>query len=292
MKKFALCMLMAGLMMSVAAQKKSSSFPKMEEVVVYADETFDLGLSTREVIMASPTETMVDIDGWKSIGVSQSYDRQTQNSVYPMTKRHTDGFIGATWTTDDAPTFPGSSTPTRGIGYACSTDGGQTWSAQENRAGGIPLYWPSYAQWGANGEAILGRNADSYTHQGIQILNGLVLLTRANKGVGEWTITPVPYPTGTAPGDGYAMAWARMTTSGANHQYIHIMSPMQPPSGQTYNGYDLPVFYYRTQNGGSTWDIAGKFVPEMVGQAWEVHSSYSDAISFADATGDMVACSL
>ncbi|MCL2041085.1 MAG: T9SS type A sorting domain-containing protein [Bacteroidales bacterium] len=240
--------------------------------------------------LTMPAMAQIAIGLWRSAGVSQSYDRQTQGSVYPMTQRHDDGFIGCTWTNDDNAPFSGSSTPNRGIGYAYSADDGQTWSTQENRVGGIPVYWPSYAQWGANGEAILARSADSYVHNGVQVLNGLVLMTRPNKGQGAWTITPVPYPAGTSPNDGYVMVWARMTTSGANHQYIHIMSPMTTPTAQPYQGYTTPVFYYRTQDGGSTWDINGKLLPEMLGEEWNKQSYYSDAISFA-VQGNTVACS-
>ena len=245
-----------------------------------------------------PAMAQVDVNLWKSAGVSQSYDRQTQGSVYPMTQRHDDGFIGCTWTNEDNAPFDGSSTPLRGVGYSYSTDGGQTWSwdnpshpdYQQNRVGGIPVYWPSYAQWGANGEAILARSADAYVYNGVQIINGLVLMTRPNKGQGTWTITPVPYPAGTSPNAGYTMAWARMTTSGANHQYIHIMSPMSVPEGSPYQGYTYPVFYYRTQNGGSTWDVQGQLVPQMLGEQWDGESNYTDAISFA-VQGNTVACS-
>ena len=251
MKKFLLCTLLAGLTIPAMAQEQRS----------------------------------VDVGLWTSAGVSQSYDRQTQGSVYPMTQIHDDGFIGCTWTNEDNPYFSGGGTnPYRGVGYSYSTDGGQTWSAQENRVGGIPLYWPSYAQWGANGEAILARSADSYAYNGVQILNGLVLLTRPNKGQGEWNMTIVPYPAGYIPGSDAVMAWARMTTSGPNHQYIHIMSPMRiMPAGNQYLAY-----YYRTQNG-TTWDIEAALVTDMVGQDWGQYT-YSDGINFA-ARGNTVACS-
>jgi len=237
-------------------------------------------------LMAGLMMPAVAQEVWSVAGISKSFDRQTQGAVYPMTKLHDDGFIGCTWTTDDNDSFGGKWT--RGIGYAYSTDGAKTWSAQEDRTGGIPLSFPSYAQWGAHGEAILGRSTESYEYVGIEILKGLVLLTREYKGVGEWTITPVPYPAGTSPDDGYTMAWARMATSGDNHQYIHIMSPMRLPEDQTYEGYYNPVFYYRTQTGNS-WDIEGKLVPEMVGQEWEPHSEYLDQITF-DTRGNVVAC--
>jgi hypothetical protein len=242
--------------------------------------------------IAQKSTDAVIVDGWSSAGISQSYDRQTQNAVYPMTKQHDNGFfIGCTWTNEDNPPFtgyPGESK--RGIGYSYSTDGGKTWSEQDNRVGGIPLSFPSYAQWGADGEAILGRSAESYEFAGIEILNGLVLLTREHKGVGEWTITPVPYPAGTSPDDGYVLVCARMATSGENHEYIHIMSPMGLSEGKTYKGYYSPVFYYRTQADGLAWDIEGKLVPEMVGQPWDAHSEYLDAITFADAKDNTIAC--
>ncbi|MDR2972136.1 MAG: T9SS type A sorting domain-containing protein, partial [Bacteroidales bacterium] len=205
-----------------------------------------------------------------------------------------------TWTNDDNPSFPGSGAPNRGIGYSYSTDGGNTWSAQEDRVGGIPLYWPSYAQWGTNGEAILARSARSYEHEGMQILNGLVLLTRENKGVGEWTRRVVPYPAGTPSEDGWIMAWSRMTTSGDNHQYIQFMTHTRwGDGGKLYEGYTEPVFYYRTADGGETWDVAGKLVPdEITDIVWDKGSnpegricpSYTDQISVAS-HGDVVAAS-
>jgi hypothetical protein len=287
MKKFLLCMLLAGLMMPVVAQEKVSS-KKM--YTSHINEGIDLGISDVGMLPMNPKGVLVGVDGWKYAGISNSYDRQSQKSVYPMTQVHTDGFIGCTWTNEDNPRFNESSTPFRGVGYAFATYKGLTWSEPDLRVGGIPLYWPSYAQWGANGEVILARSADTYEHNDMQILNGLVLLTRENKGVGEWKLTVVPYPEGTSDTDGYTMAWARMTTSGYNHQYIHIMSPMSTPTGKPYEGYDTPIFYYRTQDGGTTWDIAGELVPEMVGQEWHSKASFNDAISFA-VQGDIVACS-
>ncbi|MCL2040735.1 MAG: T9SS type A sorting domain-containing protein [Bacteroidales bacterium] len=262
MKKVLLCMLMAGLMTPVVAQEKR----------------------------------FLDVGGWKSAGISKSYDRQSQNAVYPMTTLHDDGFIGCTWTTDDNPEFSGSVIPNRGVAYSYSTDGGFTWSwnpddeeKQENRIGGIPLYNPSYAQWGKSGEAVLAKSADTYEHNGVPIVNGLVLLTRENRGEGEWNIISVPYPEGTSPDAGYVMACARMTTSGPNHEYLHIMSPMALPESQQYKGYYNPVLYYRTQDGGLTWDIESALVPEMVGQEWDAHSKYRDGITFAN-QGNTVAC--
>jgi len=287
MKKKLLIMLLAGVLTPAIAQEIVPA--KMRDL--QAIEVTGLEIPPPSMLPVNQSGSLVDVGLWEYSGISQKYDRQSQGAVYPMTMRHDNGFIGSTWTNEDNPPFPGVSTnPTRGIGYSYSTNGGQTWSVQENRVGGIPIFWPSYAQWGTNGEAILGRSSESYEYQGVQIINGLVLLTRPNKGQGAWTITPVPYPAGTSPGDGFTMTWARMTTSGSNHQYIHIMSPMITPASQPYQEYSTPVLYYRTQAGSLSWDIQGKLVPDMLGEQWSEKSYYCDAITFA-VQGNTVACS-
>jgi len=291
MKKFLLCMVLAGLMMPVIAQEKLA---QNKMYTSHISEGMDLGISGQGVLPMNLKGTLVDVDGWKSAGTSDGYDRQTQGSVYPTTQIHTDGFIGVTWTNEDNLPFGSGSTQIRGVGYSFSKDGGKTWETPDMRVGGIPLYWPSYAQWGPTGEAILARSADTFEYEGMEIMNGLVLMTREKKGEGKWNLATVPYPEGSShiPNGGYVMAWARMATSGDNHQYIHIMSPMSTPTtpNQPYKGYTTPTFYYRTQDGGSTWDIEGLLVPEMVGQTWRENTSYSDVISFA-VQGNTVACS-
>ena len=298
MKKFLLCMMLAGLMMPVVAQEKLSS-TKMN--VLHISETCDLGNSNHGVLPES-SRGILTAGGWRAAGISNAYDRQSQGSAYPMMQVHDNGFIGCTWTNEDNPALDGFANDIkfRGVGYSYSTDQGQTWSwsdpdnsgYQENRIGGIPLYWPSYAQWGPRGEIVLARSADTYMHGELKILNGLVLLTREIKGQGEWNINVVPYPEGYRPSDDEevegipsVMAWARMTTSGPDHKYVHIMSPMNNTTDTTYF-----VYYYRTQDGGLTWDTQGELVTEMVGQDWGESPSYNDAISFA-VRGDIVACS-
>ncbi|MCL2041465.1 MAG: T9SS type A sorting domain-containing protein [Bacteroidales bacterium] len=293
MKKFLLCMMLAGLMMPAIAQEKMAK----EARTVHARAMADLGLSSQTMLPMTSRGTLIDVGGWKSAGVSNSYDRQTQGSIYPMAKVHDDGFIGCTWTNEDNPPLDGFDNPIcfRGVGYSYSTDGGATWSwsnpdnpeYQENRVGGIPLYWPSYAQWGTNGEVILARSADTYEYNGMQILNGLVLLTRENKGQGEWNINVVPYPDGYAPGTEAVLAWARMTTGGPNHEYIHILSPMRTPvTGDSKH----PTYYYRTQDGGVTWDHKAELLTELTNHDLGENPSFTDNMDIV-ARDNTVACS-
>ena len=302
MKKFLLCMLLAGLMMPAVAQEKLPL--KQKETRMAPLNQRDAGSSTQ--MMPTTRETLVNVGLWKSAGISKSYDMQTQGCVYPMAKMHKDKkFIGCVWTNDDNPKF-GDNTPYRGVGYSYSKDGGQTWSwnteeTQENRLGGIPVYWPSYAQWGENGEAVMARTYDTYEYEyeyegeinNVYIKDGLVLFTRKNRGEGAWNITPIPYPEGADPvidKSQYFMAWGSMTTSGEDNQYIHIITPMSTEDTDNfYKGYYVPMLYYRTQDG-KTWDVAGEVVPEMVGQNWGEYSYFSDALSWA-VQGNTIACS-
>ena len=298
MKKFVLCMMLAGLMMPVIAQEK---FTGGTRNFLASEFKADFGLSGTGILPMNPKGTLIDVDGWEYAGTSLSYDRQTQGNVYPMTKVHDDGFIGMTWTNEDNVPFEGpvsSSLKTRGVAYAYSRDGGITWEGLTLRVGGIPLYWPSYAQWGKEGEAILARNGDDYVWEDEDIVNGLVLLTREKKGEGEWTRRMVPYPAGTPHEfgkDDWIMAWSRMTTSGDNNQYIHIFAHTRwGDADAVYEGYTTPVFYYRTSDGGETWDISGKLIPDEVSDMeWPKdpeEPSFTDNISIAS-RGDVVAVS-
>ncbi|MCL2511140.1 MAG: hypothetical protein FWF09_03725, partial [Bacteroidales bacterium] len=284
MKKFLVCMLLAGLMIPVVAQEKLSLTREAQAI------KHDRGASLQGVL---PVKT-VGAPGvlfWSAAGFSEKYDRQTQGGVYPMTKIHDDEeFMACLWTNEDNSHFGQGSTPYRGIGYAYSTDKGKTWSEQETRLGGLPVYWPSYAQWGKKGEAFMARSYDTFDYdidgETITIKDGVILFTRETRGEGEWTITPVPYPAGIEPTFTRYMAWGQMATSGENNQYIHIICPMNQGD---YQGYKTPMLYYRTQDG-KTWEAEAVVVADMLGEDWGAESYYSDALSFA-VQGNTIACS-
>ena len=283
-------MVLAGLMMPAVAQEKMKASEKMMKTLPVMKAS-DSGLPV-EGMLPIDRGTLVNVEDWVSAGLSQKYDLQCQGGVYPMIKLHDDNaFMGCVWTTSDIAPWPGNTDGNnRNVGYAYSTDGGLTWSEQENRLGGIPVYWPSYAQWGPAGEAVMARSLDDReVFDGIQIKQGMVLFTRETRGTGEWTITPIPYP---ADADSRnIMAWGSLTTSGDQHQYIHIISPMSNRDIENiqYHGYNEPVIYYRTQDG-KTWEVEGQVVPEMVGEEWSKDLNYSDGMSWA-VQGNTVVCS-
>ena len=291
MKKFLLCMMLAGLMMPVIAQEKMKVSEKMMKSLPVS-RAIDSGFPVSGVLPVNPKGALVDIDGWTIAGtIEKGYDLQTQGGVYPMFKLHDDkSFMGCIWTNNDEMKFEGNPDGNnRNVGYAYSTDGGLTWSEQENRLGGIPVYWGSYAQWGKTGEAVMARSYYAHEYEGVNIEDGIVLFTRETRGEGEWTITPVPYPDDADPK--FFMAWGSMTTSGEDHQYIHIITPMstRDVAGKLYHGYETPMLYFRTQDG-KTWEVEGEVVPEMVGQEWNTGAYYADGTSWA-VRGNTLACS-
>lgn len=185
------------------------------------------------------------------------YDLQTneapQNRIYVFA----DGTIGGTWTIGTPPT----SYADRGTGY--NYFDGTTWgTAPSTRIETTRTGWPSYGPWNGRGEFVIAHNSTT----------SLVMNTRTTKGTGTWTQTNAPTsPTG-APG----IAWPRAITNGANHQDIHVLALTLPTAsgGTKYKGLDGALLYWRSTDGGSTWDINGVQLPGM------------DSLNYASFGGD------
>jgi hypothetical protein len=77
-----------------------------------------------------------------------------------------------------------------------------------------------------------------------------------------------------------------MITAGESYKTIHIMTHIRHDKEDVfYEGYREPVFYYKTSDGGVTWDKEGVLMPEAAGISWHEgpsgRPSYTDAISMA-----------
>ncbi len=172
------------------------------------------------------------------------YDTQTYNSGNVMNRiyEYPDGNIGATWISKGE-----AGIPDRGTGY--NFFDGSSWTGEIQHLGNDPNNgFPSYAPWGPNGEVVV-----HYQY----ILNDgpLKILKRDTKGTGTWQETALLPPTGN-----YSIVWHSMITSGTNHEYLHILaySYDSPYMGQTNT-----LLYYRSPDGGTTWDINGVIIPGL-----------------------------
>jgi hypothetical protein len=204
------------------------------------------------------------------IGASR-YDMQTNGTIHnDRLLVWPDGTISATWTRATAD--PGYSD--RGTGY--NYHDGSSWGpAPSARIETIRTGWPSVHQWNGDGEMIVSHNSTV----------NLVFSTRATKGSGAWTESLKP----TAPSGVTGLIWPRVITNGANHQNIHIIVVTTPTAngGVAYQGLDGAVIYFRSLDGGATWDKNGIVLPGMESPNYLGFSG--DSYAWATPKGDTIA---
>ncbi len=174
------------------------------------------------------------------------YDMQTNGS--PRTQLYylpETGNLGAAWIRGmtDAGTYPD-----RGTGYNYF---GTSWGpAPTTRIETLRTGWGEVLPWNNGGELCI-------SHQGT---GGLVKNTRPVKGTGTWTQSII-----TAPAGAYGILWPRTITNGATNNNIHIIALTTPTanSGTVYMGLDGAIVYYRSLDGGATWDKNAVIIDPM-----------------------------
>ena len=262
---FLVFVLLAG---SVSAQKKAIRLPsRLQEISVLkpvAGEEPVLPLQSLSRFPASgnTSETV--------IGTTR-YDLQTNTSCQNRFYLYPDGTIAGTWTFG---VNDGNGYQERGTGY--NYYDGTSWDP-------IPLFrieslrtgWPSYAPWNAQGEAVVSHHFATFP---------ALILTRPQKGTGSWSETEIPLPAGAL-----GLDWPRMITSGPGNQCIHLIGLTTPiaSGGAAYQGLDGAVVYYRSLDGGATWDIPGIILPQMTSADYLGFSA--DDYAWATPKGDTIA---
>jgi hypothetical protein len=174
------------------------------------------------------------------------YDLQTNTSIQNRLHVYADGTIGATWTMafDDGAGFSD-----RGTGY--NYFDGFIWGPQPtNRIESLKTGWPSYAPWGENGELVVSHDFAA---------GDLYLITREQKGSGNWTETLVDGP------EDQKISWTRTTTSGVDNSVIQMLAITWPIAngGTTYEDLNGAILYSRSSDGGVTWDPQHQIIEGM-----------------------------
>jgi hypothetical protein len=174
------------------------------------------------------------------------YDMQTNASCQNRFYLYPDGTMGGIWTygMNDASYLD------RGTGY--NYYNGSSWgTAPLSRIESLRAGWPSYAPWNGNGEIVVSHHFATFP---------ALMLTRTTKGTGAWTEVEIAPPAGAM-----GIDWPRMITSGPTHMSIHMIALTTPSAsgGAIYDGLDGAIVYYRSQDGGATWDIAGDILPQI-----------------------------
>ena len=181
---------------------------------------------------------------------STTYDLQSNACVDNRLIRHADGTISAAWTMSAQ--FS-TSYSDRGTGY--NFYDGSTWDSYPNaRLESSRGGWPSILATGSGKEIAITHNTD----------NGYLLMThRTSIGSGSWNEDIVS----SIDSNGLYrdIIWNRAVIGGANQQTIHMVGVIANTAlgGTIYNGLDGALVYYRSQDGGSTWDIKDLQLPTL-----------------------------
>lgn len=187
------------------------------------------------------------------------YDMQTNGSIDTRITVFPDGSMGGAWTRG---TTTGSE---RGTGYNYY-DGTAWGSPPTSRIENDRTGWPSYAPLGPSGEIVIAHLND-----------GLKISSRSIKGQGTWNQSVLMGPTGATD-----ISWPRIMTNGTNHNTIHMMASTYV----AYEGLDLAYLYYRSLDGGLTWDKDAVILPQMTSADYDGFNG--DEIAWGTPHGDTI----
>ena len=174
-----------------------------------------------------------------------TYDLQTNAAVQNRILVHDDGTISAVWTMSQE---YNSTFSDRGTGY--NYFDGTSWGAQpterlETSRGG----WPSIIALGNGTEASITHNTqNSYINNAY----------RPAVGTGSWFNNPI---------SNMYLIWNRSASGGLDGNTIHMVALTEPSggtwTGTPFNGVSGALLYYRSQDGGDSWDIIDMQLPGM-----------------------------
>jgi len=178
-----------------------------------------------------------------------TYDLQSNAAVQNRIVVNNDGTISAGWTMS---TSMVNSFTDRGTGYNFFDGNNWTFSAPappnpnlrlESSRGG----WPSILALGNGGECAITHNTDG------SFINNTY---RSYIGTGPWLEAAITTD---------YLIWNRSATGGTDGNTIHMIALTEPSGGTwtgvPFNGVSGALLYYRSQDGGDSWDIQNMQLP-------------------------------
>ena len=259
MKKITLLLLVFCISLMVMAQQK-----RLEVPVSMKNKWVDAPVSIKDISLpAKPMNpTTISKSSLEDLLGSTVYDMQTNSSPSNHFYIHDDGTMAGVWTMG----MVSSSFPERGTGY--NLYNGAWGTAPTARIETVRAGWPSYAPLGPTGEIVV-------THTDV---SGLAICLRPVKGTGAWTQSILAGPTGAVD-----ISWPRVLTTGVNHNSVHIICN----TWVAYQGLNLAILYYRSLDGGVTWDKKHVILPGMTSA--DCLGFAGDELAWASPKGDTIA---
>ena len=248
--------LLAGIIISVglfAQVNSSQSYIKNLLKAKYDFITMSGDEALSHLLVNPNTQTSAILNSSKSntevvIGTT-TYDLQTNASVQNRILVHDDGTISAVWTMSQA--YNAAFTD-RGTGY--NYFDGTSWvfnflTAPEPRLENSRGGWPSIIALGNGTEASITHNTDN---------NYINNAYRTAVGTGSWFNGPIT--------DSY-LIWNRSASGGLDGNTIHMIALTEPEggtwTGTLFNGLSGALLYYRSEDGGDSWNIQDMQLPGM-----------------------------
>ncbi|MEI6455377.1 MAG: T9SS type A sorting domain-containing protein [bacterium] len=258
MKKFTLIMLASCIAVAAMAQLKPS-FPdkkNMKQAIrpakMFKNEDAPGIKPSNPVVANKPMEMHPST-------MMTRYDLQTNSSNQNRVYYFEDGTIGVTAnfrnTDNDA---------TRGSGY--NYFDGMAWGPKPTtRIEATKAGFPSYDKFGPTGEIVVSHH----------MTDGLYVHTRAVKGTGTWNESILA-----GPPEAIDISWPRVVTNGPDNTNIHIIAVTY----QLYLGMDYALLYYRSTDGGASWDIQNQQIEGLTSNEYLTFSA--DVYTWAEPRGD------
>lgn len=246
---------------SLMAQQPASASSKIANQAVKMNKQVYTGFEEHQY--TPYRQTKAGAPSLEIIGNS-FYDLQSNASVDD--RIHYDagsGSVYAAWTFSANPSYSD-----RGSGYN-SYDGSQWGSLPAARVDNERTGWPSLVITDTS-EFIVAHGA-----------NYLVSSIRNTPGSGNWSSNQMSFITDGA-------LWPRATNGGTDNKTVHVMAISTPTGngGTLQNGIDGILLYYRSLDGGYTWDIQDSILPH---QDSALHFGFGGDSYAIDAHGNTVA---
>lgn len=163
----------------------------------------------------------------------------------------------------------------RGTGYNVRKNG--AWSIVNGTIETIRTGFPSAAILGDGSEVAISHSTATTPWK--------IWMAKKAPGASTWTETSLPGPTG-----GIRMLWPKIAVGGPNNMTIHVIGITAQVGGTTggvvYQGMNGHILYYRSTDGGTTWDKQNVIVPGLDSTSYTGFSADTYTI---DASGNTVA---
>ncbi len=249
------CMLALLLPVSSFAQSKLKSSHKLQPAVdvrhPHPDAPMQGSAAALNLDTPNPYATARG-DNQKQVYIGETYyPLQTNGSVQNRLVLNPNGSLSGTWTQS----LEGTAAATdRGTGFNTWMPDAVEADFPVGRLESLRCGWPALA-------TIAGGLQSVISHATATNPYSLNIMTKTEAAT-EWTETNAPFDTPTG------ILWPKSIAGAANGNSVHAIAVTTPTAfdtngGAIYEGMDAKLLYYRSLNGGQTWDITDQELPGL-----------------------------